>query len=67
MDFECIETWLALPAFRVTGQVMRPHNREWHLERRDTSLVCSRCQESCARIKEVAYSKTTSRCSKARD
>ena len=26
MDFECIETWLALPEFRVTGQVMRPHD-----------------------------------------
>ena len=25
MDFECIETWLALPEFRVTGQVMRSY------------------------------------------
>jgi transposase len=52
MDFECIETWLALPEFRVTGQVMRPHTLELHLERRDTALVCPRCQGSCARIKE---------------
>ena len=52
MDFECIETWLALPEFRVTGQVMRPHNLELHLERRDTDLVCPHCQGSCARIKE---------------
>jgi transposase len=52
MDFECIEAWLALPEFRVTGQVMRPHNLELHLERRDPSLVCPRCQGSCARIKE---------------
>ena len=52
MDFECIETWLELPEFRVTGQVMRPHDLELHLERRDTSLVCPRCQGSCARIKE---------------
>jgi len=52
MDFECIEAWLALPEFRVTGQVMRPHDLELHLERRDTSLVCPRCQGSCARIKE---------------
>lgn len=52
MDFECIETWLSLPEFRVTGQVMRPHNLELHLERRDTYLVCPRCQGSCARIKE---------------
>ena len=52
MDFECIETWLALPEFRVTGQVMRPHDLELHLERRDTYLICPRCQGSCARIKE---------------
>ena len=52
MDFECIEIWLARPEFRVTGQVMRPHNLELHLERRDTHLVCPRCQGSCARIKE---------------
>jgi transposase len=52
MDFECIETWLALPECRVTGQVMRPHDLEWHLERRDTSLVCPRCQGSCTRSKE---------------
>ena len=52
MDFECIETWLELPEFRVTGQVMRPHDLELHLERRDTYLVCPRCQGSCARIKE---------------
>ena len=52
MDFKCIEAWLALPEFRVTGQVMRPHDLELHLERRDTYLVCPRCQGSCARIKE---------------
>jgi transposase len=52
MDFACIETWLARPAFRVTGQVMRPHDLELPLERRDTALVCPRCQGSCARIKE---------------
>jgi len=44
MDFEGIETGLERPAFRVTGQVMRPHDLEWHLERRDTSLVCPPCQ-----------------------
>ena len=52
MDFACIETWLALPEFRVTGQVMRPHTLELHLERRDTYLICPRCQGSCTRIKE---------------
>ena len=44
MDFECIEAWLELPEFRVTGQVIRPHELELHLERRDTYLVCPRCQ-----------------------
>ena len=52
MDFACIDTWLALPEFRVTGQVMRPHTLAWHLERRDTALVCPRCEGSCARTKE---------------
>src|SRR2546425_2485344 len=52
MDFACIETWLARPAFRVTGHVMRPHDLAWPLARRDTSLVCPRCQGSCARINE---------------
>ena len=52
MDFACIETWLARPAFRVTGHVKRPHDLAWPLERRDTSLVCPRCQGSCARINE---------------
>ncbi|HVI77823.1 MAG TPA: ISL3 family transposase [Candidatus Acidoferrum sp.] len=31
---------------------MRPHTLELHLERRDTALVCPRCQGNCARIKE---------------
>jgi transposase len=52
MDFECIETWLARPEFRVTGQVTRPHDLELPLERRDTDRVCPRCQGSYARIKE---------------
>ena len=39
MVFECIETWLALPEFRVTGQVIKPHDLELHLERRDTDLI----------------------------
>ena len=52
MDFECIEAWLELPEFRVTNQVIRSHELELHLERRDTSLVCPRCQGCCERIKE---------------
>ena len=52
MDFECIEAWLELPEFRVTDQVIRSHELELHLERRDTSLVCPRCQGCCERIKD---------------
>ena len=36
MDFECIDAWLDLPEFRVTNHVIRPHELELHLERRDT-------------------------------
>ncbi len=52
MDFQCIETVLELPEFRVTDQVIKPHELALHLERRDTYLVCPRCQGGCARIKE---------------
>ena len=52
MDFECIEAWPELPEFRVTNQVIRSHELELHLERRDTYLVCPRCQGCCERIKD---------------
>ena len=52
MDVECIEAWLEMPQFRVTDQVIRSHELELHLERRDTSLVCPRCQGGCERIKD---------------
>ena len=52
MDFHCIDALLELPEFRVTAQVIRPYELELHLERRDTYLVCPRCQGCCARIKE---------------
>ena len=52
MDCECIDAWLDLPAFRVTNQVIRPHELARHLERRDTALVCPRCQGGCARIQD---------------
>ena len=52
MDFQCIETLLDLPEFRVIDQVIRPHGLELHLERRETYLVCPHCQGCCSRIKE---------------
>ena len=52
MDFECIDALLELPEFRVTDQVIGPHRLELHLERRDTYLVCPRCQGCCEPIKD---------------
>ena len=52
MDFECIDAWRELPECRVTDQVIRPHALELHLARRDTYLVCPRCQGCCERIKD---------------
>jgi transposase len=52
MDFDCIEAWLALPEFRVIDQVIGPKQLDLHLERRDISLVCPRCQTCCCRVKE---------------
>ena len=52
MDFHCIEMLLDLPEFRVLGQVVRPHELQLNLERRDSYLVCPYCQGYCSRIKE---------------
>src|SRR5713101_2254094 len=58
MDFECIDALLDLPEFRVTNQVIGPHELELDLERGDTHLVCPRCQGCCARIKDGRYAIT---------
>jgi transposase len=52
MDFQCLETLLGLPEFRVIGQLLGPQQLEVHLERRDADLVCPRCQTCCFRVKE---------------
>ena len=52
MDFNCIEGLLALPEFRVIRQVMNPKQLEFHLERRDTFIVCPRCQRCCSRVQD---------------
>jgi len=52
MDFKCIEALLGLPEFRVIGQVLGPTQLDLHLERRDTDIVCPRCQTCCSRVKE---------------
>ena len=52
MDFNCIEALLSLPEFRVIDQVLRPQQLDLHLERRNTSIVCPRCQTCCSQVKE---------------
>jgi transposase len=52
MDVYGIEALLGLPEFRVVNQVIRPKRLDVHLQRRDTSLVCPRCQTCCARVQE---------------
>jgi len=51
-DFHGIETLLGLPEFRVIAQVLGPKQRDLPLERRDTHIVCPRCQTCCSRVKE---------------
>jgi transposase len=52
MDFHCIEAFLSLPEFRVIKQVVSSQQLTLHLERRDTTIICPRCQTSCSRVKE---------------
>ena len=52
IDFHGLEVWLGLPAFRVIGQALGPHQRALPLERRDDPIVCPQCQTCCARVKE---------------
>src|SRR5881296_3560634 len=52
MDVYGIEALLGLPEFRVVDQVIGPKRLELHLQRRDTSIVCPRCQTCCSRVQE---------------
>lgn len=52
MDVYGIEALLALPEFRVMDQVIGPKRLDLHLERRDTSIVCPRCQTWCSRVQD---------------
>ena len=52
MDYDGIEELLALPEFRVMSQVITPARVDFHLERREDTLICPYCQTSCWRIKE---------------
>ena len=52
MDVYGIEALLGLPEFRVVNQVILPKRLELHLQRRDTSIVCPRCQTCCFRVQD---------------
>ena len=52
MDVYGIEALLGLPEFRVVDQVISPKRLELHLQRRETSIVCPRCQTCCSRVPE---------------
>ena len=50
IDFHGLEVWLGLPAFRVIGQALGPHQRALPLARRADPIVCPQCQTGCARV-----------------
>ena len=52
MDVYGIEALLGLPEFHVIDQVIGPKRLDLHLERRDTSIVCPRCQTCCSRVND---------------
>jgi len=52
MDFHCIEVLLGLPEFRVIDQVLGAKQLDVHLERRENTIVCPRCQTCCSHVKE---------------
>ena len=52
MDVYGIEALLGLPEFCVVDQVIRPKQLELHLQRRETSIVCPRCQTCCSQVQD---------------
>jgi transposase len=52
IDVYGIEALLGLPAFHVIDQVIHPKRLDGHLERRETSIVCPRCQTCCSKVKD---------------
>ena len=55
MDVYGIEALLSLPEFRVFDQIIRPKRLELYLQRRETSIVCPRCQTHCSRVQESRF------------
>jgi len=52
MDVYGIEALLGLPEFHVVNQVIRPKRLDLHLERRESAIVCPRCQTRCSQVQE---------------
>ena len=52
MDIYGIDALLGLPEFHVIDQVIRAKRLDLHLERRETSIVCPRCQTCCCRVQD---------------
>jgi transposase len=52
MDVYGIEALLSLPEFRVFDQIIHLQRLDLHLQRRDTSVVCPRCQTCCSQVQE---------------
>ena len=52
MEVYGIEALLGLPELHVIDQVIRPKRLDLPRERRETSIVCPRCQTCCSRVKE---------------
>ena len=51
MDVYGIAALLGLPALPMIDQVIRPKRLDVPLERRETAIVCPRCQKCCSRVK----------------
>jgi transposase len=52
MDVDGIEALLGLPEFRVFDLVIHPNQLDLHLQRRDSTIVCPRCQTCCSRFND---------------
>ena len=52
MDVYGIDAVLGLPEFHVVDQVIHPTQFDWHLQRRETSIVCPRCQTCCSHVQD---------------
>ena len=52
MDVDGIEALLGLPKFRVFDLVIHSNQLDLHLQRRDSTIICPRCQTCCSRFND---------------